>query len=82
MYRPTKLPPMPKGVTDPSIWRGMWCNGILTLPEGMTQEEVDKKLWERDREFLDKYSKPVGGLRPEYRLIEFGGDDSAVVECC
>lgn len=64
MYRPTKLPPMPKGVTDPSIWRGMWCNGILTLPEGMTQEEVDKKLWEGDKEFLDKYSKPVGGLDP------------------
>lgn len=64
MYRPTKLPPMPKGVTDPSIWRGMRCNGILTLPEGMTQEEVVKKIEEGDEEFLHKYMRLVGGLDP------------------
>ncbi len=53
---------MPLGVTDRKIWARMWANGVLELPEGMTQEEVYKKLIERDSDFMDKYSKQVGGL--------------------
>lgn len=53
---------MPQGVTDRAIWARMWANGVLELPEGMTQEEVSEKLTVGDPEFLEKYSKQVGEL--------------------
>ena len=46
-----------------------------------TRRSGQETLGKRQR-VSGQVQQASGGLRPEYRLIEFGGDDSAVVECC